>query len=225
MESGMIHLGKLSRMLLVIAILGVTSALCRTARAADDADEVATYAVQRRIFPLGLEVNAGLGILPLNAFHKGMLVDGTVTYHFSSVWSWEIIQGAYAFAQTDTGLQQQLVNNFGVQPTQLTSANFLASTNLVFTPFYGKLAGLNHSVSHIEIFFPIGAALARYENPSGFQEGIDLGLGLRWFLSTHWSLRFDARDFLLTPGISNFSLTNELYFTLGLSVAFGGPER
>jgi hypothetical protein len=29
----------------------------------------------------------------------------------------------------------------------------------------------------------------------------------------------------LTPGIKNLSLTNELLFALGLSVAFGGAER
>ena len=193
-------------------------------QAADDADEVATYAVQRRLFREGLELNAGVGILPLNAFFKGYVAEGTVTYHFTTTWAWEIAQAAYVFAQTDTGLEQQLLNNFGVQPTQLTSDQFLGSTNLVFTPFYGKLAGLNHTVSHIELFFPIGPALGRYQDPGEFQGGLDVGLGLRWFLTTHTSLRVDARDFFLSP-FSNFSLTQELLIALGLSVEFGGAER
>lgn len=220
----MIRLRRISRTLLMVAILGTTCAVCRTA-SADDADEVATFAVQRRLFRVGLELNAGVGILPLNAFYKGFVVEGDVMYHFSSAWAWEIAQAAYVFAQSDTGLQDQLVNNFGVKPTLLTSPLFLGSSNLVFTPFYGKLAGLNKSVSHLEVFFPIGPALGRYENPGEFQAGMDVGLGLRWFLTTHTSLRFDARDFLLTPSLSKFSLTNELFFALGLSVEFGGAER
>ncbi len=220
----MIRLRRMSHPLLMVAILGTTCAVCRTA-SADDADDVATYAVQQRLFRVGLELNAGVGILPLNAFYKGFIVEGDVMYHFSTTWAWEIAQAAYVFAQSDTGLQQQLLNNFGVQPTQLISPSFLGSSNLVFTPFYGKLAGLNHSVTHLEIFFPIGPALGRYENPGEFQAGMDIGFGLRWFLSTHTSLRLDARDFLLTPSLSKFSLTNELLFALGLSVEFGGAER
>jgi outer membrane beta-barrel protein len=211
--------------LLGIVVLGLASAVCRTASASDDADEVATYAVQRRLFREGLELNAGVSVLPLNAFYKGFAAAGTVTYHFSTTWAWEIAQGAYVFAKTSTGLQSQLLNNFDVQPTQLTYAQFLGSSNIVFTPFYGKLAGLNHSVSHIEVFFPLGLAVGLYEDPQGFLPGLDIGLGIRWFLSTHVALRVEARDYFLTPGFSNFALTQELFVALGLSFAFGGAER
>ena len=74
-----------------------------------------------------VELNAGLGFLPLNAFYKGFAVEGSVTYHFSTTWGWEIAEGGYVFAKTSTGLQQQLLNNFGVQPTQLPNAEFLGS--------------------------------------------------------------------------------------------------
>jgi outer membrane beta-barrel protein len=192
---------------------------------ADDSDEVATYAVQKRLFREGVELNASLGFLPLNAFFKGFTAGGSITYHFTTTWAWEIAQGQYVYAQTNTGLESQLLNNFGVQPSQLTTAQFLGSTNIVFTPFYGKLAGLNHSVSHIELFFPFGPALGRYENPGEFLYGLDIGLGIRWFLGTHVALRIEARDYLLTPGFSDFSLTQELFVALGLSFAFGGAER
>ena len=157
--------------------------------------------------------------------HSGRSVSNVCLVTGSSgLIGWEIAQGAYVLAQLDTGLKQQLMDNFGVQPTELSTPLFLGSSNLVFTPFYGKLAGMNHSVDHVELFFPIGAAIGRYDNPGQWQEGMDLGLALRWFLGTHVSLRLDARDFLLTPS-KNFSLTNELLFALGLSVAFGGAER
>jgi outer membrane beta-barrel protein len=221
----MIH--RVLRNLVAIVTFGLMTAVCHTAYADgdDDADEVATYAIQRRLFRVGLELNGGAGMLPINAFDKGFIVNGSVTWHFNTVVAWEIAQASYVIAQLDTGLKQQLMNNFDVQPTELATPLFLGSTNLVFTPFYGKLAGMNRSISHVELFFPVGLALGRYENPGRFQEGIDLGLGLRWFLGPRLSARLDARDYMLTPGIKNFSLTNELLFALGLSVAFGGAER
>jgi outer membrane beta-barrel protein len=215
------------RALCAVAALVAVGTVSSVARAEDDVDssEVATYAVQRRLFRLGLELSAGGGFLPLNAFSKGFTIDGSVTWHFSSAWAWEIAQGGYVIASLDTGLKQQLLDNFGVQPTQLSTPQFLTSTNIVFTPYYGKLAGLNRTVNHVEIFVPFGLALARYQNPAAFQQGIDIGLGLRWFLGTHTSLRFDARDYILFQGFNDFTITNELLVGLGLSVAFGGDER
>jgi outer membrane beta-barrel protein len=221
----MTHLRRMSTIWLTVVVLGLTFGFSSTASAEDDADEVATYAVQKRLFREGLELNASVGFLPLNAFYKGFTGGGTVTYHFTTTWGWEIAQAAYVFVSVNTGLESQLQNNFNVQPSQLTTPQFLGSTNLIFTPFYGKLAGLNHSVSHIELFFPLGPAIGRYENPGEFLYGLDLGLGIRWFLGTHTALRLEARDFLLTPGFSNFSLTQELFVALGLSIAFGGAER
>jgi len=208
-----------------LSMLAVLSA-GRIASADDDVDtrEVETYVVQERLFRLGLELNAGLGLLPLNAFDKGIMAEGSVTWHFSNVWAWEIAQGGYVIANADTGLKDQLLNNFGVQPTQLSRDTFLVSSNLVFTPFYGKLAGLNRGISHVEVFFPIGPALGRYEDPDAWQYGADVGLGLRWFLGTQISVRLETRDYLLFQTFSNFSLTNELMVTLGLSVAFGGSK-
>lgn len=213
--------------ILLAAAAALTFAPCRVAFADDDveAEQVATYAVQRRLFRVGLELNGGVGFLPMNAFTKGFVGEGSVTYHFSNVWAWEIIQGGYVFANVKTGLRKELLENFGVEPTQLPSNSYLASSNIVLTPFYGKLSGLNRSLNHVELFFPFGVALARYENPATFRQGADLGLGLRWFLGTHTSFRFEVRDYLTFPSFSNFSLTNEVLIALGFSFAFGGDER
>jgi outer membrane beta-barrel protein len=211
-----------------LTLATVTAAVTVSSAArADDIDTrpVETYVVQERLFRLGLEVNAGLGLLPLNAFDKGLMVEGSVAYHFSNLWAWEVIQGGYVIANVDTGLKQQLLDNFGVQPTELSTMDFLLSTNILITPFYGKLAGLNRSVNHIEIYFPIGLAVAHYQDPAAYQGGPDLGLGLRWFLGTRTSIRLDARDYLLAQSFKNFGITDELLFSLGLSVAFGGDAR
>ncbi len=215
------------RGLLTVASSVVLFLACRTARAEADVDTktVETYVVQERLFRQGLELNAGLGILPLNAFDKGVLIEGSVTYHFTNLWAWEIAQGGYVFANSDTGLKTQLLQNFDVQPTALSRATFIMGSNVMFTPFYAKVAGLNRTVDHLELFFPVGFAFAGYEDPTAYLGGIDLGIGLRWYLTTHTSIRFDARNYLLIPGFKDFSVTDELLFSLGLSVAFGGNAR
>jgi outer membrane beta-barrel protein len=219
----------LSRMLrsavAALALVAVSAPSTSWADGDVDSTRVETYVVQERLFRQGLELTANVGILPLNAFDKGFVVGGAVTYHFTNLWAWEIAQGGYVVANIDTGLRTQLLNNFDVQPTELSRATFLVGSNVVFTPFYAKVAGLNRSIDHLEIFFPAGIAFAGYEDPTTYQGGLDLGLGVRWYLGTHTSIRFDARNYWLTPGFKNFSVTDELLFTLGLSVAFGGDPR
>jgi outer membrane beta-barrel protein len=218
----------LRRLLMAASGVVLLSVACpRLARAEADVDtkEVQTYVVQERLFREGLELNGAIGILPLNAFSKGVVLGGSVAYHFTNLWSWEIAHGGYVIANADTGLRSQLINNFDVQPTALSRATFLVDSNVVFTPFYAKVAGLNRSVDHLELFFPVGLAFAGYQDPTAYLGGLDLGLGLRWYLSPHTSIRFDARNYLLAPGFKNFSITDELLFSLGLSVAFGGDAR
>jgi outer membrane beta-barrel protein len=210
-----------------LAVLFVSLALFPASAWAQDVDakKVETYVVQERLFREGLELNGAIGILPLNAFSKGITVGGSIEYHFSNTWAWEIAQGGYVVGNADTGLKSQLLQNFDVQPTALARAVFLVGSNIVFTPYYAKVAGLNRTIDHLEIFFPLGLTFAGYEDPTSYQGGLDFGLGLRWYLTTHTSIRFDARNYMLTPGFSHFNLTDELLFSLGLSVSFGGDPR
>lgn len=220
-------LSKVVRRVFAVMVAVLSVVVCRPARAAGDVDskQVETYVVQERLFREGLELSAGLGILPLNAFSKGIVVGGSITYHFTNTWAWEIAQGGYVVANADTGLKTQLLQNFDVQPTALSRATFLVGSNLMFTPFYAKVAGLNRTVDHLELFFPIGLAFAGYQDPTVYQLGPDIGIGLRWFLGPHTSIRFDARDYVFLPTSGSISVTNELLFSLGLSVAFGGSPR
>jgi len=43
----------------------------------------------------------------------------------SNSWAWEIIHGAYVYKQLDTGLKQELLENFNVQPTDISALDFI----------------------------------------------------------------------------------------------------
>ena len=207
-----------------LALSALVLTLASSAFAEDDLDEeqVATYAVQTRLFRLGGELNVAAGFLPINAFNKGLTIGGAFTYHFSNAWAWEVINGAYVYKQLDTGLKKELLENFDVQPTEIAAMDMLLSTSLVLKPFYGKLAVWNRRLIHVDVSVPIGGALARYTNPMTYLPGPLLGVIVRVFLSPNTSLRIDARDHVL---FNHWNRRNELHVSLGLSYAWGGDER
>ena len=192
--------------------------------AQDDLDEeqVAAYAVQSRLFRLGGELRVEAGFLPINAFNKGLTVGGSFTYHFSNSWAWEIIRGAWVYKQLDTGLKTELLENFNVQPTDISALDFILSSDLVLKPFYGKLTVFNRRVIHMELSVPFGVALARYNNPQAYLPGPNLGLIFRIFVNPHISFCADVRDHVF---FNHWNTRNEVHVSLGLAFAWGGDER
>ena len=212
--------------LLALTLVGASPAV-----ADDEFDEeqVATYAVQSRLFRLGGELNVAAGVLPINAFNKGLTIGGSFTYHFSNAWAWEVINGTYVYKQMDTGLKTELLENFDVQPTKIAAIDLMLSSSLLLKPFYGKLAVFNRRVIHAEVSIPIGMTLGRYTNPQSYLYGPNLGVIFRVFISPHASLRIDVRDNALFSHWSydprHLSYRNELLVSLGLAFAWGGDER
>jgi outer membrane beta-barrel protein len=190
----------------------------RVARAEDEEERTATFAVQNRQFQLGHELHVGGGVLPLNAFTKGLTVEGGYTVHLSDGFAWEVGQFIYSF-DLDTGLKQELLDNFQVQPTQIETLRWIASSCLVFKPLYGKFAWRNRSVVHLEMFFALGGGVGQFDNPSVLRGGFAAGGGFRLHVSRALSFRFDARDYGFFKGFS--APTNELHIGLAMSLAFG----
>jgi outer membrane beta-barrel protein len=203
----------------VLAVLAI--ALCAPfAARGDEAQESGKLvAIQQRKFRLAHELEIGGMFAPLDAFYKGFAAEGAYTVHLDETWSWEILRGGYV-GKISTGLQDQLVRDFGVVPTAFDSLQYYASTNLVFAPLYGKLALRNASVVHVEAFLTGGGAFGHFT--SYYAAGPELGLGARVFLSRALSVRLDARDAFFIAGKSKTA--NVLLLSLGLSINFGGND-
>jgi len=184
-------------------------------------DEPVTYAVQNREFPIRHELTASVGVLPVNAFTKGITLGVGYTYHFTPTWSWEVAQFAYSFG-IDTALKQELLSNFQVQPTQIEQLELFLSSNVVATPLYGKLALVNRWVVHLEFFLDAGPALGRYLNPTVWRGGFDAGGGFRFFVNQLFSVRVEVRDYTFFKGASPAS---EMYIGLAAALSFGGGAR
>jgi outer membrane beta-barrel protein len=205
---------KLSCLLLVLALLAPVAA------SADEAQEAGRLvAIQQRKFRLAHELELGGMFEPLDAFTKGVALEGSYTLHLDDAWSWEVLRGGYV-ARLDTGLHAQLLNEFGVEPTKFESLQYYVSSNILYAPLYGKFALRNASVVHVEAFLVAGGALGRFS--SVYAAAPELGVGVRVFLSRALSVRFDARDAYFLG--RRLDQNNKLFLSLGLSLNLGGNE-
>lgn len=175
------------------------------------------YAIEDRDVMGTHELTLSVGSLPMDAFVKGLTLQGSYTYHFTQLLAWEVLGGIYSF-NIDTGLKDELRDRFDVHPTEEGELTWILNSNLVFTPLFGKLAVINERVFSGELFFELGYALGGFT--AAYPSGIDFGMGLRLFVSRHFSVRLDIRDYLFFP-----EATNHLYLSLGVSLTFGFQEE
>ena len=212
---------------LAIAVALIASA---GARAEYDDEEVGGYAVviQNRKFNMGHEFTLSAGILPLDAFYKGITGTARYTLHFDEFQAWEIAGGTYSF-NIETWLRQQLRENFSVQPDEkgLEQLDGFIETNYVLKPIYGKLSLFNHALIYNEIFLVAGFATAVYRGQDFiFLPGPGFGGGIRFFVEDWFSVRFDMRNYVLFNSVPlldpNSSIENVLSLSAGVSFNFGG---
>jgi outer membrane beta-barrel protein len=179
-------------------------------------------AIQKRAFTMRHELDISVGVLPLDAFYVGLFAQVGYTAHFSDSFAWTIGRFAYSYAAR-TGLREKLERDFGVLPTAFEEVQYFFGSDIVWTPFHGKIAVTNGFVVHGEVFFILGATLFRFTNT--FRPGINLGGGGRIVLTENVSIRLDVTDNVVIPvGGGATSFTNVMTTTLSLAINFGAPE-
>ncbi len=179
--------------------------------------------IQNRKFKMAHELTLQLGTQPLDAFVKGVTVSGRYTLHFDDFNAWEIAAATYAL-NIDTGLKDQLINNFGVQPEALPTLQLVFDSNYVMKPFYGKLALFNRTLIYAELFLVGGLTITSWSDGS-FRPGPDFGAGLRFFITEWFSIRTDIRHAVVFNGIPiadpQATIDGVLYLGAGASFNVG----
>ena len=187
------------------------------------------YAVQKKGTRYKHELHGAVGVLPMDAFYKGVAFGAGYTYRFSNHFGWEVLQGLFS-ANIDTGLKGNLQDIFNVEPTAFREVKLLVNSNLVFVPIYGKVSWMNRKVIRMECFVTGGPGIAQYKSyrrvgASGYSEKSDIyfsanfGIGLRLFMNKRLSVRLDLRDYMnFVDGVDNAA-----YFGLALGWNFRMP--
>ena len=177
------------------------------------------FVVQERPVRLHHEFSFGAGMLPLDAFYTGYSIGASYTYHPSDVIAWEVAR-AFLVNDIESGLQEELLERFEVQPTRFEKVVAGVFSNLVLKPFYGKRAFSNTSVWPAETSFLLGAGAVRYSQ--SLRAALDFGVTFRLHLADRFSVRFTVLDML--PVDINGELDNVLLLSVAGAFNFGGNE-
>jgi len=185
-------------------------------------EDLRALAVQERHHQHWHELTVSFGLLPVDAFLKGLAVSGNYTLHFNELFAWEIVHAYGVVYRVETDLNDDLTN-VGV-PNPFTYVSWAATSNFVFTPFYGKYSVGNRSQIFTELFLVAGGGygwmtLAQGEAEATQHLVVDAGLGFRVFFGDYFSVRFDLRweGFFLNVEEPR----HELWIALGVSVHLG----
>ncbi len=179
-------------------------------------------AIQERSFRMRHELDISVGVLPIDAFYVGLYAQVGYTAHFSDTLAWQIGRAAYNYAAR-TGLRENLERKFGVLPTAFEEVQYFFGSDLIWTPFHGKLSVMNKAVVHGEAFLILGATLFKFTN--AFRPAINAGIGVRVVVSPNVSFRLDITDNVVVPvGGGSTTLTNVMATTLSLAINFGAAE-
>ena len=203
----------------MLPVVGVLIALCVTATARGEEEKAprnySAMAVQNRLYTMTHEFTLTAGVLPIDAFTKGITATFMYTLHFNDTFAWEIVDFTQSF-HANTALRKDLLS-YGLKPTPFEVVDSYLTSNFVFKPVYWKGTWLNSSLIHGEFFLVAGGGYAWLT--SSKRPAIDFGLGTRVFITKHWSLRLDARPtfYILT---SDWGVKEELWIGLGTSFAF-----
>ncbi len=212
----------LSRAVVVVGLL-LGFSLPASAQYDDEVGGGTAVVIQNRKFKMAHELTLQGGVLPLDAFAKGITASGRYTLHFDDFHAWEIGAGTFAL-NVDTGLKDQLINVHGVEPEALAALQLTLESNYVMKPFYGKVALFNQALLYAEIFAVVGIT-ASYWTDGSWRPGPDVGVGARFFVSEWFAVRADIRHAVVFNGIPlsdpNATVDGVMYLGIGASFNVG----
>lgn len=202
----------------LVSLMGVGFGSEALAQEAEDRRAYSSMVVQQRAFSPRHELVASGGVLPLDAFTKGITVGGSYTLHFNHLIGWEVLQGAYSF-KVNTSLYDEL-EVYNLRPSPFETLDWFLTSNIVYKPLYWKGAWRNEKIVRGETFFVAGGAFGGFTNSR--RPGVDVGLGTRLFAGERLSLRFDARYmwFFGDNLLERFDVRDELWLGLGVALSF-----
>lgn len=183
----------------------------------DDSEDkdLATLAVQNRTYSMRHEFVGWFGVLPMDAFTKGMTFSGGYTLHFNDVLAWEVGQFTYSY-HVDTNLNDDLENlEQPAAPTPFEVVKYYATSSIVFKPIYVKMAVLNSRVVWGEFFVLAGGGYGKLTITQ--RPVIDYGGGARLYIGEYFSVRLDVRNNMF---LNKEDVLNELWVALGASLSF-----
>lgn len=193
---------------LLLALVGKIVIAANLAEQSESEKE-SNSVVRNKIYykPGKLELAATAGLMPYDDVTNQYFLGGKVAWHLSDSWGWEVLDAQKSFAST-TSWANNLVKDKKLSNLQTVQLDYAATTNILFSPFYGKVRVFGSSIVYFDLYTVLGGGLARTKtiklsdnNPestlrTGFDPMIDFGLGFKFFLNQSMGLILDLRDYV-----------------------------
>lgn len=133
-------------------------------------------------------------------FHTTLANGFSAGYYFSDLLGWEVFHGLFAHTFTNQR-HDMFLNKFELWAGRIElRVNYILSSALIFSPFYGKFAFFGNRVLHYDIYGIGGPAFVFYQEATVGYGGV-LGAGFRVFMNKWSSLGLEFRDYIYVEPI------------------------
>lgn len=225
--------------LLAGSVLSVWAAVPSTKAAQGEFEREIDAVVRNKYFYKKGHIELGLtaGIMPYDSLVAHYMGGGRASWHLHDHIGWEIIDAQLAFPSTQS-FATNLVTERGISNLQTSRLKQIYTTNLLLSPFYGKIRFFGSQVLYFDIYIILGGGVANTEtvkfsaastgaavsetvSRSGMEMAVDWGGGFKIFMSDYVGLLIDLRDYMVMAEVygkksmkSNFSVFGGLCFNL-----------
>lgn len=177
------------------------------------------------------------GVMPYDNITNTYMAGGRAVWHLSDHIGWEVADVQLGFASL-TSYAEGLVQERGLSNMQTSQMKYSLTTNLLLSPFYGKIRLFGSQLMYMDIYLALGGGMAQTETirlastaqgskgvettiRSGMEPVFDFGLGFKLFLNTVMGLSLDLRDYVVFSEVygsksakSNYTVSVGLHFFL-----------
>ncbi|NBX93221.1 MAG: outer membrane beta-barrel domain-containing protein [Proteobacteria bacterium] len=178
-----------------------------------DSEATSSSVVRNKIFYKAgkIEFAGTAGLMPYDDVNNHYLVGAKVSWHLGDHWGWEILDAQKGFASVTDWTNNLVATNSNTR-LQTAQLNFMGTSNIVFSPLYGKIRIFGSSLVYFDTYLVAGAGLASTETlqiansagkavtssiKTGMDPVFDFGLGFKLFLTRSVGLVLDLRDYVV----------------------------
>jgi outer membrane beta-barrel protein len=182
-----------------------------------------TAAVQERLYQEKHAFTVWGGYVPDEDFTINYPLSLGYQYHFNKHLAWETIRGSYFLSQPRK-LQTQLIDDYGIAPSDFDYPLYSAFSSLVLKPSYGKDSIFNRFVLNHETHLSVGGGLTsflkEYNYGSNTEElawSVRLAAARKYYLNSHFALNLELEE---TFAFKEEGVTNNFAISAGLTFQF-----
>jgi outer membrane beta-barrel protein len=142
------------------------------------------------------------------------VVKGAYTFHFTEELG---LEASFGYSRARSKLVRIIENERGETLVELDAPVFLYQAHLLWSLAYGKMRWFGGPISRFDLYLALGSGITDNQTARGLT--FSGGLGLKFYMSNWFAIRFDVRDQVLQQELLGEStIVNNIMATLGVSV-------